>query len=73
MVGLVERDEQRRERNEKNGEGEVIFESTQNSFAYSDQACVALLGVKDVVVVITEDAVLVASKGLRRGGQGHCR
>lgn len=43
------------------GEGEIILESTQNTFAYSDQACVALLGVKDMVVVVTEDAVLVAS------------
>ena len=44
------------------GDGEIILESTENSFAYSDQACVALLGVKDIVVVVTEDAVLVASK-----------
>jgi mannose-1-phosphate guanylyltransferase/mannose-6-phosphate isomerase len=44
------------------GKGEFILESTESSFAYSDQACVALLGVKDMVVVVTEDAVLVASK-----------
>lgn len=44
------------------GSGKVILDSTQNSFAYSDEACVALLGVKDVVVVVTDDAVLVASK-----------
>jgi mannose-1-phosphate guanylyltransferase/mannose-6-phosphate isomerase len=43
------------------GGGKIILESTQNTFAYSDQACVALLGVKDIVVVATEDAVLVAS------------
>jgi len=43
------------------GDGKIILESTQNTFAYSDQACVALLGVKDIVVVATEDAVLVAS------------
>jgi mannose-1-phosphate guanylyltransferase/mannose-6-phosphate isomerase len=42
--------------------GKIILDSTQNSFAYSDEACVALLGVKDVVVVVTDDAVLVASK-----------
>ncbi len=44
------------------GDGKIILESTQNSFAYSDKSLVALLGVKDVVVVVTEDAVLVASK-----------
>ena len=48
--------------NATGGGGEIILESTQNSFAYSDEACVALLGVKDVVVVVTQDAVLVVSK-----------
>jgi mannose-1-phosphate guanylyltransferase/mannose-6-phosphate isomerase len=44
------------------GEGEIILQSTENCFTYSDKACVAVLGMKDVVVVATEDAVLVASK-----------
>ncbi len=44
------------------GEGEIILESTRNSFAYSEQPCVALLGMENVVVVAMEDAVLVASK-----------
>jgi mannose-1-phosphate guanylyltransferase/mannose-6-phosphate isomerase len=44
------------------GEGEIILEATRNSFAYSDQPCVALLGVENIVVVAMEDAVLVASK-----------
>ena len=45
------------------GEGEIILEATRNSFAYSEQPCVALLGVENVVVVAAmEDAVLVASK-----------
>ena len=34
----------------------------RDSFAFSDHGCVALLGVENVVVVATEDAVLVASK-----------
>jgi mannose-1-phosphate guanylyltransferase / mannose-6-phosphate isomerase len=49
--------------NVKRGSGNFILDSTENSFAYSDGACVALLGVKDIVVVVTEDAVLVTSKG----------
>jgi mannose-1-phosphate guanylyltransferase/mannose-6-phosphate isomerase len=44
------------------GEGEIILEATRNSFAYSEQPCVALLGVENLVVVAMEDAVLVASK-----------
>ena len=44
------------------GEGQIILEETHNSLAYSDHACVALVGVEDVVVVAMQDAVLVASK-----------
>jgi mannose-1-phosphate guanylyltransferase/mannose-6-phosphate isomerase len=44
------------------GEGEVILEGTRDSLAYSDHACVALVGVENVVVVAMDDAVLVASK-----------
>jgi mannose-1-phosphate guanylyltransferase/mannose-6-phosphate isomerase len=44
------------------GEGEVMLADTRGSYAYSDHGCVALLGVENVVVVQTEDAVLVASK-----------
>jgi mannose-1-phosphate guanylyltransferase / mannose-6-phosphate isomerase len=44
------------------GDGQVILEETRNSFAFSDHACVALVGVENVVVVAMEDAVLVAAK-----------
>jgi mannose-1-phosphate guanylyltransferase / mannose-6-phosphate isomerase len=44
------------------GDGQVILEDTRNSFAFSDHACVALVGLENVVVVAMEDAVLVASK-----------
>jgi mannose-1-phosphate guanylyltransferase/mannose-6-phosphate isomerase len=44
------------------GEGEILLEETSNSFAYSDHACLALVGVNDTIVVATEDAVLVVSK-----------
>jgi mannose-1-phosphate guanylyltransferase/mannose-6-phosphate isomerase len=44
------------------GEGEVMLADTRGSYAYSDHGCVALVGVDNVVVVVTEDAVLVASK-----------
>jgi mannose-1-phosphate guanylyltransferase/mannose-6-phosphate isomerase len=44
------------------GEGNVLFEETTGCLAYTDDACLALIGLNDVVVVATEDAVLVASK-----------
>jgi mannose-1-phosphate guanylyltransferase/mannose-6-phosphate isomerase len=44
------------------GEGDIILEGTHDSFAYSDKACLALVGVKDLVVATTQDAVLVTSK-----------
>jgi mannose-1-phosphate guanylyltransferase / mannose-6-phosphate isomerase len=44
------------------GDGKVIVTETSNSFAYSDHACVALVGVENLVVVAMEDAVLVMSK-----------
>lgn len=42
--------------------GEVVVEDSQNSYARSDGTLTALLGVKDVIVVTTQDAVLVAHK-----------
>ena len=44
------------------GEGEILLEKTRNSLVYSDHAFVALLGLNNVVMVATDDAVLVASK-----------
>jgi mannose-1-phosphate guanylyltransferase/mannose-6-phosphate isomerase len=44
------------------GDGKVIVTDTSNSFAYSDHACVALVGVENLVVVSMEDAVLVMSR-----------
>jgi mannose-1-phosphate guanylyltransferase / mannose-6-phosphate isomerase len=38
------------------------LQETRNSFAFSDQPCVALVGVEDLGVVAMEDAVLVAAK-----------
>ncbi len=42
--------------------GEARFFDSSNSFVYSDEACVALLGLDDVMVVNTRDALLVAHK-----------
>jgi mannose-1-phosphate guanylyltransferase/mannose-1-phosphate guanylyltransferase/mannose-6-phosphate isomerase len=42
--------------------GDVFIEDSQNSYARSDGTITALLGVKDVIVVTTQDAVLVAHK-----------
>jgi mannose-1-phosphate guanylyltransferase/mannose-6-phosphate isomerase len=44
------------------GIGEVFIEDSQNSYARSDGTITALLGVKDLVVITTQDAVLVAHK-----------
>jgi mannose-1-phosphate guanylyltransferase/mannose-6-phosphate isomerase len=44
------------------GEGQVILHDASGNLAFSDHACVALVGVQDLVVVAMQDAVLVASK-----------
>ena len=44
------------------GEGSVLLENASGNYAYSDHACVALVGVENLVVVSMGDAVLVASK-----------
>jgi mannose-1-phosphate guanylyltransferase / mannose-6-phosphate isomerase len=42
--------------------GRVLFEDTEDSFAHSEGRLIACVGLKDVVVVETADAVLVANK-----------
>lgn len=42
--------------------GDTILEDTQNSYVYSQHRLVATVGVDDLVVVETKDAVLVAHK-----------
>ena len=42
--------------------GDVLLEGVTNSYARSDGAMTALLGVRDLVVITTKDAVLVAHK-----------
>ncbi|WP_346432279.1 mannose-1-phosphate guanylyltransferase/mannose-6-phosphate isomerase [Breoghania sp. L-A4] len=42
--------------------GDARFFDSSNNFVYSDEACVALLGLDDVMVVNTRDALLVAHK-----------
>jgi mannose-1-phosphate guanylyltransferase/mannose-6-phosphate isomerase len=44
------------------GQGQAVFVETQNSFASSEKPLVALFGVRDLVVVASEDAVLVADR-----------
>ncbi|WP_111642036.1 mannose-1-phosphate guanylyltransferase/mannose-6-phosphate isomerase [Marinimicrobium alkaliphilum] len=43
-------------------EGEVLVESARNNYVYSPYRLSALLGVEDLIVVDTEDALLVARK-----------
>ncbi len=42
--------------------GDVVIEDSRNSYARSDGTVTALLGVQDLIVVTTQDAVLVAHK-----------
>ena len=44
------------------GQGHAMFVDTQNSFASSEKPLVALFGVRDLVVVASEDAVLIADR-----------
>src|SRR6476469_917596 len=44
------------------GDGQTVLPGASNNFAYSTGACIALVGVSDLVVVAMDDAVLVASK-----------
>lgn len=48
--------------NVTHGQGEVILHEAANCFAYSDHACVSLVGLDNVLVVVTKDAVLVAAQ-----------
>lgn len=44
------------------GEGDVVFHGARNSYAYSPSVLTTVLGLEDVVVVATRDAVLVADR-----------
>ncbi len=49
--------------NAATGGSEVMFEDTQNALVYSPQKMVALVGMKDVLVVETKDALLICRRG----------
>ncbi|MCS3462825.1 mannose-1-phosphate guanylyltransferase [Citrobacter sp. JUb117] len=42
--------------------GDVLSHNTENSFLYSESGLLATVGVKDLVVVLTKDAVLIADR-----------
>ncbi|MGF7161706.1 mannose-1-phosphate guanylyltransferase/mannose-6-phosphate isomerase [Rhodoligotrophos appendicifer] len=42
--------------------GDVILEDTKNCLVYAEDACVAMIGLEDVVTIATQDAVLVTSR-----------
>jgi mannose-1-phosphate guanylyltransferase / mannose-6-phosphate isomerase len=44
-------------------EGEAMLEATRDSYIHSEGALVATVGVKDLVIVSTPDALLVADRG----------
>lgn len=50
--------------------GDVLVEKTNNSFIYSQHKLVATVGVQDLVVIETKDAVLVAHKDEVQGVKG---
>jgi mannose-1-phosphate guanylyltransferase len=45
------------------GGGKAIFEDTEGSLVYSPQKLVALVGIKDLIIVETKDALLICKKG----------
>ncbi|MFZ3158213.1 MAG: mannose-1-phosphate guanylyltransferase [Smithella sp.] len=45
------------------GKGNVIFEDTEGSLIYNPQKLVALVGIKDLIIVETKDALLICKKG----------
>jgi mannose-1-phosphate guanylyltransferase/mannose-6-phosphate isomerase len=48
--------------NARQGDGNIILRDTRDSFAYSDGQLVSLVGLENVLVVATKDAVLVADR-----------
>ena len=42
--------------------GDVILHNTYNSYVKTDQKLVAVIGVNDLVIVSTKDALMVAHK-----------
>jgi len=51
-----------RDENGNSAQGNAVFVDTTNSFASSEKPLVALFGVQDLVVVASEDAVLIADR-----------
>ncbi len=45
------------------GGGNVIFEDTEGSLVYSPKKLVAAVGIKDLIIVETKDALLICKKG----------
>ena len=45
------------------GGSQAIFENTENALVYSPKKLVALVGMKDVIIVETKDALLICKKG----------
>jgi mannose-1-phosphate guanylyltransferase / mannose-6-phosphate isomerase len=43
-------------------QGDIVAHDTKGSFAHSEKTLTALVGVRDLIVVVTKDAVLVADK-----------
>jgi mannose-1-phosphate guanylyltransferase len=49
--------------NASSGNGEIVLEDTENSLICGTNKLVALVGIKDVIVVDTKDAILICKRG----------
>jgi mannose-1-phosphate guanylyltransferase/mannose-6-phosphate isomerase len=53
--------------NARQGEGNIMLHDTRDSLAYSDGQLVSLVGLHNVIVVATKDAILVADRAHAEG------
>jgi len=55
-------EESDKDQNGNAAKGDVVFQDTRNCFVHSSERLVATVGLKDIVIVDTKDAVMVAHK-----------
>jgi len=56
-------DMRKKDQNNNVSKGEVIFQESENNLVYAEGKTVAMLGVDDLVVIDTEDALLIIPRG----------
>jgi len=55
-------DEKNKDKNGNVSEGDVILDEVKNTYTYSSNRLVSVIGISDLVIVDTQDALLVADK-----------